>query len=140
MFFDKKCPYCRGLKPELEKLSEKVYNEFNIGMCDCKDEKSKILCQDFKVPHYPYIVYLKNNKMYIYEGRDRTAIALERFIRSDYKDEELNEQLSLPQRPSKFTLLLNSIDRSIPLIVESMVDILDTVLFKPLGMHKSLDF
>lgn len=35
MLFSKNCPFCQMVKPELEILSDKVHEEFKVGMIDC---------------------------------------------------------------------------------------------------------
>jgi thiol-disulfide isomerase/thioredoxin len=74
------CGWSKRFQPEWNKLSEMVAADPTLSHIQaidvkCDEDENKQMCEDYKVPGFPYVVVEKNNVQTPYNG-ERTADAI----------------------------------------------------------------
>ena len=65
------CRECRRGASELPKLAKITQNDPVVARVDCikNDEVCQLFKSERKVKHQPYMVYIKNDSVYYYDGK-----------------------------------------------------------------------
>ena len=84
MFYKYKCPFCKSVKPEFEKLAEMSEGQYRVGMINGHQEE--LLKESYDVDGYPRILFIKDYMVYRYPGVKRKAQNFYDFINGGYKD------------------------------------------------------
>ena len=78
--------HCKKLVPTWDKLAEAAQDQgFRVGSMDCTT--SQPICSQYKVKGYPTLKFIKDNKMFAYQGA-RSLEALTEFATSSYSKAE----------------------------------------------------
>ena len=84
-FYAPWCGHCKKLAPTWDKLAKAADGAFGVGSMDCTT--SQPICSQYKIKGYPTLKFIKDDKMYAYQGA-RSLEALTEFATSTYKDAE----------------------------------------------------
>ena len=79
-FYAPWCGHCKKLAPTWDKLADAAVG-FGVGSMDCTT--SQPICSQYKIRGYPTIKYVKDKKMYAYQGA-RNVEGFTEFATSTY--------------------------------------------------------
>ena len=87
-FYAPWCGHCKKLAPTWTELAKSSDGEFGVGSLDCTT--SQPICTQYKIRGYPTLKFIKDNKMYAYQGA-RSVEALKEFATRTYQDAEVTD-------------------------------------------------